>query len=67
MTKDIPIQSQIDEIKLLGLGIRDWLDRSKSGDIKRTEFQIERKQQVLEALRAVHMTLERVKAEGGGK
>ncbi len=39
----IDIQVMIDEIKLIGLGAADWLERAKKGEIKRPPEAIERR------------------------
>ena len=63
---DITIEDQINEIRIIGMGVADWVQRAKSAQINRPQAEIERKQKQLEILRAVHRTLEDLKAGSRG-
>ena len=61
---DITIEDQINEIRIIGCGVADWVSRAKSAQINRPQAEIERKQKQLEILRAIARTLASVKAGG---
>ena len=61
---EISIQVMIDEIRTIGFGVKDMVDRARGGALKRPPDWIATKTKQLEILRAVHRLLEREKAKG---
>ena len=64
-SNDISIQDQIDTIKIVGMGVADWVQRARAAQINRPIEEIERKQRQLEVLREILRTLEVIKAARG--
>jgi hypothetical protein len=56
---EITLQAMIDEIKGRGLGAANWLSRARNNEFRTTPEAIERKEESLVILRAIHENLKR--------
>ena len=59
MMAEITIQTMLDEIKSRGLGAANWIERANAKEFRTTPEAIERKEQSLVILRAIHENLKR--------
>ena len=59
MMAEITLSAMLDEIKGRGLGATNWLERARNHEFRATPEAIERKEQSLVILRAIHENLKR--------
>lgn len=62
MSREIDIKYAISEMRLIALGIEDWLERFSSGPKKRPDTEIDRYSAKLDVVRWVIAAMERKQA-----